>query len=294
MLSICIPVHNYDIRRLILDLEKQIQDSDIETEINILDDGSKNEYRKLNYEVTSNKAVNYKEQNNQGRSITRNKLGDMSSGSHIIFIDCDCLVPENYLDNYSSSCEHDVVIGGLQYGDKPQRRALLLRWNYGIKREMKIDYSTNKLSFLSSNFMIRKSIFKLIRFDSNFNTYGHEDTMLGIQLRKNNIKITQIQNPVVHLGLEPSNTFLNKTEEALRNFLTLFNNINHEELENNKLSLLLRLKTPTFLNWIISRIFIINRPFLRWMMKDILPSIKLFDYYKFLFIFHLKYTLNKN
>ena len=72
-----------------------------------------------------------------------------------------------------------------------------------LKTKFKVSHLKNPYhSFKSNNFLIRKSIFSKIRFNENITSYGHEDTQLSLEFKKNKIKILQIDNVVYHDGIE--------------------------------------------------------------------------------------------
>jgi hypothetical protein len=51
--------------------------------------------------------------------------------------------------------------------------------------------------------------------------YGHEDTFIGIQLDQLDAFVWYTDNPVLHLGVEAADVFIQKTHEALKNLRTL-------------------------------------------------------------------------
>ena len=57
--------------------------------------------------------------------------------------------------------------------------------------------------------------FKKISFNERLSGYGHEDTLFGYELNKNNIQIHHIDNPVLNGHLDTNEAFLLKTEEGL-------------------------------------------------------------------------------
>ena len=95
----------------------------------------------------------------------------------------------------------------------------MLHWLHGLKREQSFAKDRNiqpNRSFKTNNFFIEKKVFNKVRFNENIQGYGHEDTLFGYELDKQNFTIFHIDNPVVHLGLESSEEFLRKTIEILK------------------------------------------------------------------------------
>ncbi len=101
MISICIPVYNYDAGKLIADLVLQASLSEINIEINILNDGSEISFTQK-MRKWSGGVFNYSElTNNAGRVHARNLLISKSNFENILFLDYDVqLISENYLDIY--------------------------------------------------------------------------------------------------------------------------------------------------------------------------------------------------
>ena len=60
-----------------------------------------------------------------------------------------------------------------------------------------------------------------VKFDERITKYGHEDTLFGFELKKNNTQITHIDNPVINGNLETNEEFIEKTEEGLLNLLKI-------------------------------------------------------------------------
>ena len=80
---------------------------------------------------------------------------------------------------------------------------------------------------MTCNFLIDKDIFNSVQFDERLQGYSNEDTLFGIELKKKDITISHIDNPLYHIGLEKAEVFLSKIEEGLRNYHkinTLYNN----------------------------------------------------------------------
>ena len=100
-----------------------------------------------------------------------------------------------------------------------------LRWVYGKSREeipLHIREKNPQEYFTSANFLIKKDVFEQFKFDESLVEYGYEDTLLALDLKKNNILITQIDNPVYHLGIDKSEIFLSKTRDSVQNLRNLY------------------------------------------------------------------------
>ena len=287
MISICIPIYNFNVLSLVETLILQGKEINQPFEIICIDDHSSDFFRKINAPIEAMDNIHFISlEKNIGRSKIRNMFIDISKFDKLLFIDCDCSISSKmFLKNYLAISNFDVIYGGRKHHPiKPKKSNEKLRWIYGLKVE---DQSFNfRLknpypSFRSNNFLIKKSVFKIIKFDENFMTYGHEDTVLALELQKNNIKIHQIDNPVYHEGLEKNADFLLKTKSAIRNLSKIESkkyNISSIKLVRTYLKIK-KLKLDKFLLLISKNgMTIIEKQLLsRW------PSLKLFNLYKLLF-----------
>jgi hypothetical protein len=224
MLSVLIPVYNWDIRALVSDLLQQARALGIPFEICLLDDASEEKWRAQNRATAYWEAVRYAElPENIGRAAIRNRLGRMASYPWLLFIDCDSgVVRADYLLGYvSQRSPGEVLCGGTQYTDiAPSDPALLLRWRYGRVREQRGVAQRSKnpwASFSTHHFLVPRDIFLHHPFDERLRGYGHEDTLFGHTLQERGIPIRHLDNPLLHLGLEPAPVFLEKTRQSIRN-----------------------------------------------------------------------------
>lgn len=244
MLSILVPVYNFNIVPLVTKLHTQATRASIPFEIIILDDCSSELLRDQNKDVGNLKNVRFYElDKNIGRARIRNRLAELARYPSLLFMDCDSEVPtERYIENYLSYCNKEMVVcGGRIYrDDPPEETEYMLRWLYGVNIEQKNDIIRNKApyrSFMTNNFLIAKSILMQIQFDESIIQYGHEDTLFGLELKKRDIPVTHIQNPLIHIGLEVNREFLRKTSESIENLLMLVydNKIHKEDFKDIRL-----------------------------------------------------------
>ncbi|MEN8115809.1 MAG: glycosyltransferase [Bacteroidota bacterium] len=224
MLSINIPVYNIVVTELIQQITEQAQKLGILYEINVYDDGSVSEVKSENKIISDIQNVRYVElEINLGRAAIRNKMGLESKFEHLLFIDADSLlIKDNYLECFIQNIKlNRILCGGTTYSaQKPKESEKLLRWFYGQKREAvtaEIRNAQKGFIITSNNFLIEKQVFEKNHFRENLSDYGHEDTLLGYDLFKNDFEIFHIDNPVKHTGLEDSQLFLDKTKTAVKN-----------------------------------------------------------------------------
>lgn len=223
MLSICIPVYNFDIRPLIRQLNSQLEVLSINYELLLIDDASLPEFKKVNHEVSQFPFIRYIEANAKlGRSKIRNLLAKEAKYPFLLFLDCDSYIPDqNFIRHYLEVINSEAVVcGGRNYPPQYSSSNNILRRVYGGKRECFNAEKRNMRpshSFMSNNFLIPKVLFEKVTFNEQLNGYGHEDTLFGLELAKAGIKIIHIDNPLTHIGLETSGEFLEKTAQGLEN-----------------------------------------------------------------------------
>ena len=113
MISVCIPVYNYDIRPLAVQLSEEAGKAAFEPEIIFLDDGSDIHYRTLNSQVSAIPKVRYLElEVNRGRSAVRNILGREANHPWLLFLDCDSGLPSGgFLRRYLDAAKEADEIG---------------------------------------------------------------------------------------------------------------------------------------------------------------------------------------
>ena len=286
------PVYNFNVVDLINTILYQGRKSEKPFEIICIDDGSNKETLKLNSEISYNKSVNYQIlKRNIGRAKIRNLFLEISNYENLLFIDCDCSIQNgNFLEKYFEQLDNSVVYGGRKHHNKPPKnKNKKLRWLYGIKKEdQNFNYRVENPyhSFRSNNFLIKKEILSQIRFNENIKTYGHEDTLLSIELKKNKIDIYQINNPIYHEGIEDNSVFLEKTKSAIKNLVML----ERRELDISSVKLI---KTYNLINklklmWLI---FSFSKTISKLLERQLLssrPSLRIFDLYKLIYFLREK------
>jgi glycosyltransferase involved in cell wall biosynthesis len=233
-LSILIPVYNFNVTSLVQSLADQLQKSGKEGEIILLDDDSSSDSLYVNQSLQNIPSVKiYKNEKNEGRMLSRQKLSSLARFDHLLFLDCDSgIINEDFLSAYFDLINKDIPLasGGRVYSDTPPSDCLhMLHWKYGTKRE-----SRNRKSgtaFQSNNFLIKKEIFD--RLDNSFQLpgYGHEDSYWGIQFEQAGVPCYYSDNSVLHTDIEAADKYLEKSEQALSNLLVL-----EKEIDNKLLS----------------------------------------------------------
>ncbi len=223
-LSVLIPVYNFFIEPLIIDLKKQLDSQIINYELRVYDDFSNHQTKFLNQKISPLPKVFYNElDQNQGRAKIRNLLAKDAQFENLLFLDCDCEpASASYISIYSSFIlknNFEAINGGRKY--KPfdfYGKEKKLHWVAGKTKEEKSAETRSKQpygSFMLDNLLIKKDIFLGILLDENIKTYGHEDTKFGFELEKREISVLHIDNPTYHIGLSPAEEYLEKSKLAV-------------------------------------------------------------------------------
>ncbi|MCX6231384.1 MAG: glycosyltransferase [Bacteroidetes bacterium] len=288
MLSICIPVYNFDVTSLVNRLAVQIKDLDVKCKIILIDDCSSDEFNKINAPFCSQHTYIQLDKN-IGRSKIRNLFLTYSESKYLLFLDCDSFIfDDGFLSkyiHYLKTKNWDVICGGRVYGtDKPER-SKILRWKYGVNKESQpyeVRRQSPNKSFMTNNFLIKREILQSFRFDENIHDYGHEDTLFGYLLKKNKIQIKHIDNPILNGDIEENAIFLLKTEKGIANLIYILDYLEYDNAFIQDVALLrfyYRIKSYHLTNLLYYK-FVIIKPLLKSLFIKGYVSLLLFDFYK--------------
>ncbi|MCS4304572.1 glycosyltransferase [Chryseobacterium sp. BIGb0232] len=222
-LSICIPVYNFDVRELVFDLEKEINSQEIDAEIILIDDASKEEFKQTNRELQNIIHQFIFLEKNIGRSRIRNLFLDYSKGEYLLFLDCDGkIVGKNFLKNYIQFIQEypdtEIIYGGRKVLGSASDSDHYLRWKFAVEREnlsVELRRKNPYLSFQTNNFVIQKEVLRKVGFNPEFQKYGYEDLLFAMDLKAEHIKINHIDNPILNNDLENNIIYLDKVEESV-------------------------------------------------------------------------------
>ena len=283
MISILLPVYNFDIRQLVADLTAQCESCAIEHEILCFDDGSENRFKEINKEVGKGRVAYQEMTKNLGRSAIRNKLAEAAKYPYLLFMDCDSkVVRSDYIQKYLDHLNPKTVLcGGRAYSpQKPVNKKYFFHWKYGTEREQQSAESRQKenwYGFMTNNFIVPKKLFLKVQFDSSLKQYGHEDTLFGMEMKNRNVPIIHLDNPLEHIGLESAGTFINKTKQGLENLLKLWQQ--GTPIDAKLLRFFVKIKKMK-IGWLIACVHVLCSPFIEFNLKSKSPNLMLFDFYK--------------
>ncbi|WP_298225167.1 glycosyltransferase [Flavobacterium sp.] len=296
MLSILIPTYNYNTFLLVKTLQEQAQREQLIFEIIVSDDASTDAQT-----IRQNEAVRGLEHcqyhyntENLGRGENRNALCLKAQYPWVLLLDCDTMpVASTFVKKYADYTRNptqEVFFGGIAYEETPPKKDELLRWVYGMKREaipLRKRLRKPYESALVSNILVKKDILLQHPFHAEIYNYGFEDFVFIAELKKNNIPVAQIENPVYHLNLEKSVVFLEKHLAALHNLHLLI----EQKIIAPKETKIGRLR-HSFQNFgfdgLIATLFRQFEPTLRDKIISDKPSLWLFDFYKLGYFCSLK------
>jgi hypothetical protein len=286
MISICIPIYDFNVTGLVSTLSLQSKSVDVPVEIILIDDGSNMEFREVNENVCKHH-VYIPLNNNIGRAAIRNLFLNYAKYPYLLFLDCDVIIhSDDFLSNYIESIQiesNQIAYGGRIYSMSPPERNQMLRWKYGVKKESKPviyrNQNPNK-SFMTNNFIIEKELFDTIKFDERLVGYGHEDTLFGFELKKRNIKIIHIDNPVMDGDLEENGDYLQSNEKAISNLIRILEITNYDKDFINDVALLRIYYKLYGVRTLIKIVFIILKPILKWSLSSGYLNLYIFDFYK--------------
>jgi len=292
MISILIPIYNYNIENLILKLEVQLSQIDITYEIICCDDCSTQHY---NYNFEEKEYVSFlRNINNIGRTETRQKLARKAQFEWLLFLDADVIPKkESFLSTYIQNIKNtdfDVCIGGITYENVLSNEKYRLRWKYGlIKEDIEAKTRSKKpyKTIASANILIKKQVFLDINGQLKGNFYGYDNIFCN-KLKEYNSKIHHINNEVYHLGLEDSISYLRKKELAAETIFRAYNANKINESDNKLLKTYLLLKRLN-LTSIISFVFKKTKNKLRHNLLGSNPNMFLLNCYRLGYFCSLKH-----
>ena len=177
MLSILVPIYNYNVYPLVLELHKQCNNCGIPFEILCQDDASKSSLNAFNEPVNalSNCSfVSLKE--NLAHRENRNSLAEQAKFDYLLFIDGDSIIiHDHYIKKYIDNLQDfDIAYGGRLHPEKCPSDNQKLRWKYGRFIEDKSAVHRKKKpyqSLLFNNTVIKKDCFNKVKFDTNRKKY---------------------------------------------------------------------------------------------------------------------------
>lgn len=235
MLTICIPVYNVDVTKLVSDLYLQTLESKESIEIILIDDASNQEIKSIN-RLLSNFCQIIELETNVGRSKIRNLFVKKSKNSYLLFLDCDSeIISSTFLTKYIQELNRlnpKVLFGGSIYQAVQPSKDKMLRWKSSRVKESKTFEERNldfNSGFKTNNFIIKKKILESYPLNEKLIGYGHEDTLFAYDLFRANVSVIQSDNAVLNAHLDTNHVYLDKTKEALANLVEVLKILKYDK-----------------------------------------------------------------
>ena len=230
MISILIPVYNYDCTILIKALYSQCvslreSDNDFDYEIILGDDCSTDEscITALSEIAKLPRCRLLHQDVNIGRAAIRNRLYEISCGDYLLFIDCDAeVVSDDFVERYYKDRKSADVVCGALCNPKEQPPGCELRYKYEIaaeragQRTVSFRMMRPYAMFSTFNVMFHREVFGNILFDESCKEYGYEDVLMGLRLQEEGYSILHTDNALLHRGINSNSSFLKNTEAGIR------------------------------------------------------------------------------
>jgi len=283
MLSILIPNYNYEVGPLLEELLQQMEAENIALELICMDDGSTAPYLQQLIDLPEHPFLQkvFLEKN-IGRAAIRNRLAQMASQPYLLYLDADSWPSSpNFLAQYLNHLGPWVLVGGREYAPTCPAAKFSLHWTYGRSREVRslaARQAQPYASFMSNNFALPKAWALAQPFEEQLKQYGHEDSLWGWQLAQEKKEIRQIDNAVIHLGLDDNAAFLAKSKQAVENLHFLSTTAAFPMLDDIKLWRVW--KKVQFFAPLLAHIHRIMHKNWEKQLFAPQPSLKLFDFYR--------------
>ena len=288
-LSILIPVYNWDCSRLIEDLSAQARVLGIPYEIVIADDCSTDIHileRNRECAGSTENCRFFALGRNMGRSAIRNFLADKSKYDKLLFLDCDAAVRDDqFIRRYVDAADKaSVVCGGAVHSDEIPEKGVELRWVYeknaDKERSARFRSRNPYARFTPFSFLIDRALFMRIRFDESYAHYGYEDVQFGCELERMGVSILHIDNQLIHLGLEKSEVYLEKTRQAVQNAFA-----HKDEVEGgSRLLTHYNRVVKLRMRWLLKLIWTLFHGSMERNLLGLKPKLKIFSLYKLCYI----------
>lgn len=208
MLSILIPVYNYNILPLVEQLHQEATALRLPFELLVCDDASTQVFHREQIEQLPHTRwlTNLV---NQHVAYTRNRLLNEAQYPWVLLLDADVQpISTTFIQNYLNQRDNGLFFqGGFIYPPLNPTAPSSLRLTYGQTIEQyKHLHSCCNLFFNQRELQLT--------FDESITEYGFEDTLFFQALAKRNCEVVRINNPVIHHSTESNRTYLERSKQA--------------------------------------------------------------------------------
>ena len=162
---------------------------------------------------------------NNGRSFARNQLMQNARGKWILYLDADMRpMSASFLDNYLNAIKNetaDILFGGFEVSKQKQNSNTELHRVLSKTSDCLSADERRKAGaqyVCSSNLCVKKSVLEAEPFDAGFSGWGWEDSEWAARVSEK-YNLEHIDNPALHLGLESTETLLERFKSSGKNYL---------------------------------------------------------------------------
>jgi len=287
MISFGIPTYNYNVYPLVREINKQAKKLGILYEILVYDDASTIDFNLSEKFLEFSKVIYKKLDKNSGRIAIRRQIAADAKFDYLLFLDADTFPKDRFfISKILKIIEQkaDIYFGGIQVAPHCADTSKILRWKYGKNRE-NIDVTRRKkkpyISIISGALLINKQVYLQDTNPlKNLNHYGL-DSFFTYQLKKNRRKVIHYNNPVIHLGLETNEVFLEKTQKALETYRFLISQYHLTRL--NKITVAYSKLSKILPQTLFNLLYKTLTPLIKKNLLGKNPSLLAFDIYKLLY-----------
>lgn len=161
---------------------------------------------------------------NEGRSKGRNRLADAARGGSLLFLDSD-MRPDHrrFLWTWADLVAREdpaVAFGGLSLLQAPTDARFSVHRSMAAKSDC-VPYQERALTpekyVFTSNLLIRRDVFEVETFDSEFSGWGWEDVEWAMRVSRR-FTVVHVDNPATHMGLDTVEALAAKYEQSAGNF----------------------------------------------------------------------------
>ncbi len=282
-LSILIPTYNYNARTLVEELSQLSKAEGIDAEIIVGDDASTIETEWMHEVERLNNVRVFHSTTNLGRAAIRNRLGEQALGKWLWFIDSDALVPKNFSlkKGIEQGSVAPVICCGLLHPEVNPNPRATLRYKYersADKHRSAVERRKHPYRKLSTfSLLINRTLFLQEPFDERCEEYGYEDVLIGMNLAQRHIPIVHIDNPLIHMGIDSNEEFLEKSETAMHTLRKIAHLIPND---GSGISSISKSLSKCHMKWLVKILFKIFKRPIRANLLSSHPSLYLFQFYK--------------
>ncbi len=232
VLSVLIPYYRDDPGLCLQNLLKQSGDM-AAVEILLYDDGTNNAPLNETLRIITKTAPApvrlFCAAQNKGRSYARNFLLGQARAKWVLFLDADMLpVDTNFIARYREKINAnntDILFGGFVVPETASSRQTELHRVLALRSDCHgaaVRSLAGPQYVCTSNLCVRKEVLVAEAFDTDFTGWGWEDSEWAARVATS-YRLTHIDNPALHTGLESTQTLLARFRDSAGNYVKFTN-----------------------------------------------------------------------